>query len=202
MSTNIRLSAVRFDIPAFVLGISNNKMAVWVQGCSLNKCAGCMSAHTWSTEEGYVTTIDDLISAAKQQQQAPTGLVISGGEPTDQIDAVIVLIAEFKKAFPNTEVIMYSGRPLSVLQRHYRELFTSPLDVIVAEPYVDHLPRLPMAGSSNQKLVLLSNYAQKMYADFSNWPNTNRIMVYPSVEDGVMTIVGVPNVDLKTIFRG
>ena len=202
MPTNIRLNSVRFNIPAFVLGVSHHKFGVWTQGCSLNKCAGCMSAHTWSDNDGYTSTIEDLIDLAKKQPITPTGLVVSGGEPTDQMEAILELIRQFKITFPQSEVIVYSGRPWATLRKRYDALLAAQIDVLVAEPYVDQFPRLPMAGSSNQKLVLISEYAKSVYADFSQWPSTNRIMVYPSMEDGVMTIIGVPNIDLNTIFRG
>ena len=70
----LRLNQVVFGLGRGVLGASSNRMGVWTQGCSLRKCPGCSSTHTWSPDGGKTVNVESLLSFARSQALAPSGL--------------------------------------------------------------------------------------------------------------------------------
>jgi anaerobic ribonucleoside-triphosphate reductase activating protein len=189
MST-LRLNQIVFGLKRGVLGMSSNRMGVWTQGCSLNKCPGCASVHTWSPESGKSVPVERLLSLALGQARSPTGLTVSGGEPTDQPDGVVALAKGFRSAFPGTEVILYTGLRWSVLEERHPSL-VEQLDVAVTGPYVRTLGSLPLAGSSNQEVHLLTDLAKSLYQDWQQLP-THTLQV-GSAREGTVVTVGIPH---------
>jgi anaerobic ribonucleoside-triphosphate reductase activating protein len=165
----LRINQLAFGLGSGVLGATSNRMGVWTQGCSLSKCPGCTSAHTWSPQGGKVFAIRTLLDIARAQPLPPLGLTLSGGEPSDQAPAVAALIRGFRELFPDAEVVMYSGLRWPVLSSRHPEL-VALLDVAVTGPYVRTLEATPLAGSSNQEVVLLTPLAEHLYRDWPYWP--------------------------------
>lgn len=187
---NILINQVVFGLKKGVLGMTNNRMGVWTQGCSLNKCPGCTSVHTWSPSGGKAISVERLLWLAGQQSATPTGLTISGGEPTDHADGVVALITGFRSAFPGAEVILYSGLRWPVLTARHSAL-VDRLDVAVTGPYVRSQDPLPLAGSSNQEVHLLSDLAKRLYQDWRQLPL--HALQIGSSRDGNVVTVGIPH---------
>ena len=87
------------------------RAVVWVQGCSL-RCPGCMVPETWSTQGGQLFDPVDLAHQVLERESIG-GVTVSGGEPTEQAEAVAALLAVVKQAGKNTWV--YSGYTLEEL---------------------------------------------------------------------------------------
>jgi anaerobic ribonucleoside-triphosphate reductase activating protein len=160
---------VALGLAAGVLGASAGRMGVWVQGCSLPHCPGCTSAHTHDAADARARrlAVADLLRLAHQHQ--PTGLTVSGGEPTDQAASVLALLQGFKQRWPEREVVLYTGLRWAVFARRFAAL-AEVADVVVAGPYVRHLPATPLAGSANQEVKLLTPLAERLFADHARWP--------------------------------
>lgn len=186
----LTLHQVVFGLGPGVLGATGNRMGVWTQGCSLPKCPGCCSAHTWRPEEGRSIRVEALLKAARAQVRTPTGLTVSGGEPTDQAEPLTGLIRGFRRFFPGTEVILYSGLRWPVLQARHQALIAL-LDVVISGPYVRTLRATPLSGSSNQEVRLLTPLARKLYKNWRNWP-MHSTQVVSANETRVVT-VGIPD---------
>jgi anaerobic ribonucleoside-triphosphate reductase activating protein len=189
------LSQVAYGMDARTLSASANAMGVWPFGCSLNKCPGCTSPHTWSEEgarEARHVHVNTLLELARQRDVG--ALVVSGGEPSDQADAVLALATGFKTTFPDREAVLYSGLRYSRLQRDFPDLVKA-FDVVVAGPFVQHLAaNQPLLGSSNQALVLQTGLAQRLYADWQHW-SAPRLQVASRVVDEQrieLVTVGIP----------
>jgi len=168
-TTTLRVAQVAFNLGQYVLGARAGGMGVWVAGCSLNKCLGCTSAHTWDQTSGSVLTVAQLIGVACGQSQPPSRLMVSGGEPTDQADAVMALVRAFSREFPNAETVLYTGLRWSAMTRRFAAL-ADAVDVVIAGPYVQSLPATPLAGSANQTVHLLTARAAERYGDWLQWP--------------------------------
>lgn len=193
----LELAQAAFGVGQYVLGASANKMAIWVQGCSLPKCPGCTSPHTWIPGKGKLVTVDSLISLALIQTLPPTGLVVSGGEPTDQASAVITLLKAFRRTFPEAEIILYTGLSWRALSQRYPDL-VSLLDVAVTGPYArTSQPATAMAGSRNQQVTLLTDMATYLYRNLDSWP-LHKIQV-GICKPGEIVTVGIP--DLHSLQR-
>ncbi len=187
----LRLNQVVFGLGRGVLGASPNRMGVWTQGCSLPKCPGCSSTHTWAVEGGRTIPVESLVQLARVQALPPSGLTLSGGEPTDQAEGVMALVQAFRVAFPGAEVVLYSGWRWPVLASRFPEL-VALLDVVVAGPYVCTREATPLAGSSNQEVRLLTPLAERLYQDWPSWPR-HRVQVGHGSPDELVT-VGIPHI--------
>lgn len=192
----LKLNQLAFGLGSGVLGATANRMGVWTQGCSLSKCPGCTSVHTWSPDAGSLYPVNTVLAIARAQPQPPSGLTISGGEPSDQAPAVAALIRGFRELFPEAEVVMYSGLRWPVLVARHSELIAL-LDVAVTGPYVSTLDATPLAGSSNQEVRLLTPLAERLYRDWPQWPK-NVLQVGRGEGNRVVT-VGIPDTSRMSI---
>ncbi len=185
----LNINQVAFGLGKYVLGATDQRMGVWVQGCNL-ACAGCSSVHTWANSKGNRVSVESLIKLAKAQTVRPTGLTISGGEPSSQAAEVLKLVRAFRELFPETEVNLFTGLPWSEFTKKHRHL-VDVLDVVIAGPYDHTLPASPMAGSSNQDVMILTGLAENLYHNWMSWP-THRQQFAASGPDSVVT-VGIPD---------
>jgi anaerobic ribonucleoside-triphosphate reductase activating protein len=188
------LSQVAYGLAACTLSASDNAMGVWFWGCQL-QCPGCASPHTWSEESRHDAMLVDvhrLLNRAKDM--APGALVISGGEPSEQADGVLALAAGFKQLFPQREVVLYTGLRFAPLQRAFAPL-VSAVDVVVAGPFVQSLAdgQHPMAGSTNQEVVLRTALAREKYSDWRQWPAPRVQVAARALSSGTeLVTVGIP----------
>jgi anaerobic ribonucleoside-triphosphate reductase activating protein len=186
----LNVAQVAFGLCAGVLGATPHRMGVWTQGCSLRKCPGCTSAHTWSPTLGRRLAVASLIELARRHTIRPAGLTVSGGEPTDQAEAVAALVQTFRVEFPGTEAVLYTGLRWPTLVSRYPG-FAQLFDVAITGPYVRTLPATPLAGSSNQEVRLLTPLAERLYRDWDRWP-VHAVQV-AARSDARVVAVGIPH---------
>ncbi len=186
----LSLSQVVFGLGPGVLGASTNRMGVWTQGCSLRKCPGCSSTHTWSGDGGKAVSVESVLRLARSQAVPPSGLTISGGEPSDQAEAVTSLVTRFRATFPGAEIVLYTGLQWPVLAERFPAL-TALLDVAVTGPFVRTREPTPLTGSSNQEVHLLTPVAERLYHDWQDW-SLHALQVGRSKPDQLVT-VGIPH---------
>ena len=186
----LRINQVVFCLGSGVLGASANRMGVWTQGCSLTKCPGCASTHTWSPGGGKALSVESLLRLARSQKLPPSGLTVSGGEPTDQAEGLTALAREFRAAFPGTEIVLYTGLRWPVLVERFPQL-VALLDVAVVGPYVRTREATPLTGSSNQEVRLLTPLADCLYHDWQSWPQ--HALQVGVGNAGQLVTVGIPH---------
>lgn len=185
----LNVNQVAFGLDKYVLGATDQRMGVWVQGCTL-ACTGCSSVHTWSAKKGKKVSVNSLIQLAQAQEVQPTGLTISGGEPTSQSEEVLKLVRAFREAFPSTAVNLFTGLAWFDFYMNHRSLVDS-LDVVIAGPYNHKFPATPMAGSSNQKVIILTELAESLYHDWLSWPIHKQQLA--SNGPDIVVAVGIPD---------
>ena len=188
----LRLNTAAHGLRRGVLGGTDQRVMLTLQGCSLNKCPGCTSPHTWEARAGQDAPVAGLL---KWMASLPAvgGLTITGGEPTDQAPALCTLLRGFRAGFARAEVVLYSALLWPRLQQDFAELIAL-CDVVVAGPYVAKLAPTPMAGSSNQTVHLLTPLAQALYADWRDWP-LHRMQLSKAPRAGAsdqLLMVGIP----------
>ncbi len=186
---NIQVNQFIFNVQQHVLGSQSHRAVLWMQGCSIG-CRGCTSPHTWSSSSGYTIEVEDIISELKQRHAS--GLTITGGEPTEQPEALLHLCQLIRDEFgPGFELVLYSGLNMDAAQALLPEVF-GLIDVGVFGPYEKALPATPLSGSNNQQ-VYMNPYSHFVhdYQDWEQWP-MHRLQVYPLNETEYL-IVGIPN---------
>lgn len=187
--TVIRLSRVM--APVRTLG-PGRRVAVWVQGCTL-ACPGCASADTWDPAAGVGTEVDSLVAelAATVVAQDLDGLVITGGEPLQQHEAVLAVIDGLTEVLGERrgDVVLFTGYAASAARR----LAPTLLDrcaVVVAGPYrAPHSGDEPLVATDNQQVLFASAEAERR---FRRWQQSLEARLEMTVDDNDLFLVGVP----------
>lgn len=177
-----------------VLGYGRHRAGVWTQGCTIG-CPGCISLHTHDQKKGHKVAVDAIASWFRSQAHPVNGLTISGGEPTEQKEGILALIKTFRVDFPDADVLLYSGLPWKRLNKIHQEL-TDACDVVIAEPYVKNLPPLPLRGSSNQTIHLITKLGEERYQSLNQWPIHATQISFS--QDKIIT-VGIPSPAIKEL---
>ena len=94
----------------------NNRTEIFLLGCqkamSGNPCKGCFNSTTWDKSKAQWSH-DPIKMAEHISNCAPNRYItIGGGEPTDQIDNLIILCRELKKY--GFHIMMYTWRDLKL----------------------------------------------------------------------------------------
>ncbi len=132
------------------------RAVVWTQGCSIG-CPGCFNPTTHDSTGGQTIDTIDLVKRILAQSQAIDGVTISGGEPTEQPDAMLDLLTRLGDL--QLSRMMFSGRTLEYIRTMPRgPAILDQLDLLIAGPYVQSAPSsLPLLGSQNQRIHFLSD---------------------------------------------
>lgn len=124
--SGIKLRDVRWSVKtAGPSPFDNDRTEIFLLGCnkamSGNACKGCFNSSTWNASNAQWSH-DPVLMAQHINNNAPHKYVtIGGGEPTDQIDNLIILCRELKKY--GFHIMMYTWRELEqelTLKPHYQ----------------------------------------------------------------------------------
>jgi anaerobic ribonucleoside-triphosphate reductase activating protein len=133
-----------------------SRAVVWVQGCSLG-CPGCFNPQSHPRLAGTAVQIEDLLAKLVALQDQIEGLTISGGEPLQQMPALLELLHALRRT-THLSVLAFTGFTWAEVQRmpHSAELLAS-LDVLIAGRFVAS-QRLAqgLIGSANKTVHLLT----------------------------------------------
>jgi anaerobic ribonucleoside-triphosphate reductase activating protein len=130
------------------------RSVVWVQGCSLG-CPGCFNPQTHRREE--VSETLEVAEVMERVLAAGTkGLTVSGGEPLQQAEAVVMLLEEAQASGLST--LVFTGLTWEEVQRlPQAPRILGCVDVMVAGRYVaEKRVAEGLLGSANQTVHLLS----------------------------------------------
>lgn len=184
------LSQLVTNLAPNVLGDGRpGRIGIWTQGCSLGRkgsCKGCMSQFTHN-EGGTEISVANLMRRIELHNQSG-GMTISGGEPTDQAQAIQALLKSYKEKYPLAPIIMYSGRTLSWIKKNQKDSLEN-LDVLIAGLFLQNRAPNALAGSDNQRVHLLTALAQQAFADWPTWPRRQQIMQ----STGELVVLGIPD---------
>lgn len=126
----------------------------WFSGCTIG-CRGCVNPGFLEGAAGRSVPVDALARLFTERAPAIEGITLSGGEPTEQPEAAVALATAARGL--GLSVVMFSGRTASWLREKQPALHDA-CDLIVAGPYVEHLPsRGPLLGSANQEVVFVTD---------------------------------------------
>lgn len=187
----MKLNISQIAVNVKVLGYGS-RVGVWVQHCSIG-CPGCSSVHTHDRHQGHLLTPTQIIDWLGRQHHRFDGLTISGGEPSEQAEGVIALIKAYREAYEG-DVLCFTGLPWRLLNARYSN-FIDNCDIVIAGPYIESLPALPLRGSSNQTIHLLTELAHTRYHDINTWSVCDSQVAFN--EKQIIT-VGIPNLAEQT----
>lgn len=163
-------------IPASRANGPGLRAVIYFQGCSLN-CPGCWNptSHKFrSTDLTTTMTIDSVVRGfeAAARSSPLEGVTFSGGEPMQQVQALVELMEGIRRMAPSTSMGMFTGytapeldegqyatRPITPLAERHRlwRIVRDHLDFAVMGRYDRTQPGMePLRTSKNQELVLFS----------------------------------------------
>ncbi|WP_197077596.1 4Fe-4S single cluster domain-containing protein [Hyphomicrobium sp. 99] len=185
----IEIALSRLHFPVTTLG-PGKRIGIWLQGCSI-RCPGCISADTWAAGR-HTTTIGEVMGALQKWLRIADGITVSGGEPFDQSLALVTLLKAIRGEFSG-DIFVYSGYPFEKL---HSELSAADglIDALMTDPFVAGMAQsLPLRGSDNQRLHLLTSLGADRFAPFtvpSSYAPKFDVMFD---EDGSVWFAGVPS---------
>ncbi|MDY3753264.1 MAG: 4Fe-4S cluster-binding domain-containing protein [Collinsella sp.] len=185
---SIQLS--RIASPVTSLG-PGRYIGLWVQGCSIG-CPDCVSKDTWDKRGGSSVDehwLSDLIIETIRKEGLE-GVVVTGGEPTEQADSLEQVLASVVEALPGTSIIVFSGIPREKLLTNHPGL-SSLVDLAVCGPYISDLPsQRPLIASENQEYAVCSNRGSELLAKASEMADMSGIQV--AIDGNSITMAGLP----------
>lgn len=120
------------------------------------------------------------------------GVTISGGEPFDQPEALALLL-EALPLTPDQDILVYSGHPFERIQSH-PSVLNGRIDALMSDPFaVGEAQTLPLRGSDNQRLHLLTALGKQRFSCF----NDPMVSIQRSLDvmfdgDGTVWLAGIP----------
>ena len=110
---------------------NNQRTELFFLGCnkamSGNPCKGCFNKTTWDNSKAEFSH-DPVLMAKHIAENAPNKYVtIGGGEPTDQLDNLLILCEELKKH--GFHIMMYTWKNLKNLITMPQSIFGDPTEV-------------------------------------------------------------------------
>jgi anaerobic ribonucleoside-triphosphate reductase activating protein len=190
--TELCLSRVHFPVTALGPG---QRLGIWFQGCSI-RCKGCISADTWDKEQaGQRVSLAQLLPQVEPWLAQADGITVSGGEPFDQPEALLALLATLR-ARHDGDILVYSGYPLERLTV-WLERADGLIDALISDPYQKRRTQtLALRGSDNQRLTLLTNLGRVRLGGYARArdPNDRKLDIMFDAK-GVAWMAGIPERD-------
>lgn len=134
-----------------------NRVAIWVQGCSLH-CDGCYEMHLWDTNGGTSIEIEYL-SETIAKCNSCEGVTILGGEPFEQAEGLSLLLKNVHEQKKN--IVVFSGYTYEEL-RMKESVFVNEMlkytDLLIDGRFLKEQRDFmrPLVGSINQRFIPLT----------------------------------------------
>lgn len=169
------------------------RAVLWVQGCML-ACPGCFNPATHNMAPRTLVAVEELAETVSQISGIE-GLTISGGEPFLQAGALAELARLLRRQ--QLGIVVFSGFTYAQLIHANNPGWDALLactDLLIAGPFIQELAcQLPLRGSSNQTLHVLTDRYNSFRESLEAGANSVEVLIDPS---GQVVITGFPAQDL------
>lgn len=198
----LKVGISRVHFPVTTLG-PGKRLGIWFQGCSL-RCEGCISVDTWATAKTLIP-IDQLMMALSSYLPLVDGITISGGEPFDQFDALLAIVAQLREK-TEVDILVYTGYSIENIPDQLQKI-KPYIDVLISDPFQRQTSQtLRLRGSDNQRLHCFTSQAKEKYAYYQQVVTTNdNVLDVMFDAEGVVWFAGIPKRDdfikLQTILK-
>lgn len=200
--TSMLLSRLHYPVRNLGFGV---RVGIWLQGCTVH-CRGCVSRDTWVFDESYRCEVDAVIAWLNGIRGPVDGITISGGEPTDQPEALRALLDALSAwRTEGADILVYSGKPSTRLEREHPWLWDR-VDLLISEPFApEQSGDCALRGSSNQRVHRCSPLAEQRYPNgsFEDTYGPQRQQISIHVDNTSVWMVGIPKAgDLARMREG
>ena len=128
---------------------------VWLQGCPL-RCPGCCNTEALEVDQPALQWTPERLAALCRDE--PRGLVLFGGEPFLQAGPLARACELLRERVPGITIVAYTGYVVEeLLDLPGGPALLRQIDLLIDGPFEASRPSdSPLAGSSNQRILLLS----------------------------------------------
>lgn len=176
---------VRFiHFPVETLG-PGRRVGVWLQGCSI-RCEGCISPENQPFDKSYSMPISEAAKQILFYADNCDGVTISGGEPFDQMEGLLLLLQKVEKI---PDVLVYTGYKKEIILQEYSSI-TKYIAALIDEEFRLGLPSEAVwKGSENQTLTI---FKHEFATRYSSWAaeRKGKLQLVRKGED--IRLVGIP----------
>lgn len=155
--------------PVHSLG-PGDRVCLWTQGCK-KRCKGCISPELqpYGGNEVDENVLAKILTQVARKNNC-TSITISGGDPLEQPQALLRLLAILRNEFD--DILVYTGFELQDIQDGLIGIEAKKcldyLDVLIDGKYIDELnyKDCVLRGSSNQNIHFINNELAPIYAEY------------------------------------
>jgi anaerobic ribonucleoside-triphosphate reductase activating protein len=177
--------------PTYAFGKSP-KLALWLQGCP-HHCSGCI-APDWQNPEGGTEISSERLLSHFQKRNLE-GIVISGGEPLLQYEALLPFLKEIQQE--GKGIILYSGYSYSQIEKDFPKISTL-CDLLISGPYIETLNSgKGLRGSDNQQIHF---FTRRYLAEKELFEAGDRQIEFIYENDGLL-LCGIPPLEILDTIR-
>lgn len=185
----IHISVSRIHFPVTTLG-PGRRLGIWFQGCSI-RCPGCISMDTWMEGRGN-TTVEEVVNSIIPWISNADGITISGGEPFDQLDALLELTGRIRSK-TEADILVFTGYPWA----HIRDVVGTSaraIDALITGPFdFEEKQTLALRGSDNQELHFITEKGRARFSSFERLVDErDRSVDVMFDENGDVWLAGIP----------
>lgn len=147
----------------------NTRFAIWTQGCSI-KCPGCANKHMWDKNKGVEYDCRKIIELIASYKDKIEGITFLGGEPLDQIEAIIEISKTVQQM--GLTVMVFTGYEFKNLKKNKNfQTLVKYIDILIDGKFEkDKLDySRPWLGSTNQNYYFFTEkYNEEIIKNFKN----------------------------------
>jgi organic radical activating enzyme len=114
----------------------NRRTELYFGGCKRamegNPCKGCFNPMIWDSSKCYPREVSEIVRLL-DDKKLPKYITIVGGEPTDQMGALIDLTTRLKEL--GYHIMLFSWRSYDWVKSQMGESNLKNIDIVVTEPY-------------------------------------------------------------------
>ena len=155
--------------PVHSLG-PGDRVCLWTQGCK-KRCKGCISPELqpYGGNEVDENVLAKILTQVARKNNC-TSITISGGDPLEQPQALLRLLAILRNEFD--DMLVYTGFELQDIKDGLIGIEAKKcldyLDVLIDGKYIDELnyKDCVLRGSSNQNIHFINNELAPIYAEY------------------------------------
>ena len=185
----------RLHYPVTALG-PGRRIGIWVQGCTL-ACPGCVSRDTWNPLNGKEIEVEGVLQWLSDicRSHAVDGITISGGEPSEQPEALYQLASGIDAlrcdGVFDGDVLCYTGVDGDEFLRRC-DWAGDLVDAVITGRFEVTAPTsLVWRGSANQRLQTLTERGERVYAKY-RYATSERPDMQFTVADDQVWMIGIP----------
>lgn len=160
----------RILAPITTLG-PGNRLVIWTKGCSKH-CKNCANPELWNIDGAKDYPVREVVQIVKNilRREQISGITISGGDPLEQKEEILLLINELSMLVD--DILIYTGFTLDYIEKTWDEqdlnILKNKVSALIDGPYIDekNIETVVLRGSLNQNIYFFKPEYEKAYTTY------------------------------------